>query len=154
MNAHAKLLTALVLGSLLLTGSAHAYATTGSECEQGDEQVNTLKVDVGAVRASARRGTTVPVVVEVHRTHDGSTELTPAAGVDVVVALLSRGKLTAGHGTTNAEGVATIDVNVPRRFPLGWADASVSAERKLSELCGGTGEVGRALRYDFVKVTR
>jgi hypothetical protein len=144
-----------VVLSLVLAGPVSAHRNGSPACGGGHHiEADTFKVELTTIDPAARRGETAQVVAQVYRSHDGSTELAPAEGVTVVAALQSHKRLAAASGVTNADGVATIDVRIGTRFPLGWADAFAYASKEAAEVCGGLGEGGRAEQEHFVRIER
>jgi hypothetical protein len=110
----------------LVLSSALAPAASAEGC--GPISVDTLAVKVEVAKPAYAIGQTARFRVTVTRQVAGS-DVMPAEGVDVVLAVTSRGVSVGGGGITDADGYSLVTVKLADHVRVGPADVSVTATR-------------------------
>ncbi len=129
--------TATVLAILALS-SVVAPAASAEGCSP--ISVNTFAVKVEAARPAYSIGQVARFHVTVTR-QAARTDLMPAEGARVILAVTSKGVSLGGGGTTDADGYSFVTVKLADHIRIGPADVSVIATREQAHCVQEAGGV-------------
>ena len=154
MNRLLRATTTALTAIVLAAGSAGASETAPvTEACNRPHDFDTYRVEIAPVARAIKRGEVAKVIATVYRSIDGESDLAPAEGANVVVALHSGDYVRVGGAVTDHHGNALVNVRLGRRFPRGWATASAQATSEPADLpCEPFREAGSTRVERFLKI--
>lgn len=144
----------MMVAAVALAAAFVPTAGNATACD-GSPTADTLQMTVVAKKRHVTLGENIKLLVKVDRGIEGDEQLrVPASGIETTVVLNSSRPYMAGAATTDTDGIALVEIAVPKKAPLGWIDGVATAEH-APPVCGdAAAERGYWAGTDVVKIRR